>query len=176
MTRSFVFAAGLMGLSLTLPAYAAPTPDYQAVFNRLAAEPLRYAGLSSHKGARILIGLHPLANGQLEGERMRLDSAMRPLAAGPLHGTFSGTTLSQTAHCTLTITLPGRDIGLNGPCSEQQMSGAMTVRLRPTQLWSQVSHFISPDTSVSQYWLSRAAWQQATTPGNLPTLATTPAP
>ncbi|MCP1221741.1 hypothetical protein NKW45_07760 [Acetobacter orientalis] len=166
MTRFLLLTAGLLSAAAALPAHAAPkAPDYQSIFNRLAAEPLRYAGLSSHKGARILVGLHPTANGALEGEMMRLDSAMRPLAAGPLHGTFSGgTTMSQTAHCTLTITLPGRDIGLNGPCSEQQMSGAMTVRLRPTQLWSQVSHFISPDTSVSQYWLSRAAWQQAITP------------
>lgn len=168
MTRFLFLAAGLLCLGTALPAHAAPTPDYQAIFNRLAAEPLRYAGLSSHKGARILVGLHPKANGQLEGEMMRLDSTMHPLAAGPLHGTFSGTAMSQTAHCTMTITLPGRDIGLNGPCSEQQMSGAMTVRLRPTQLWSQVSHFISPDTSVSQYWLSRAAWQQATTPEATP--------
>lgn len=166
MTRFFFHVAtATLGLAAAaLPACAAPTPNYQALYNTLAAEPFHYAGLSSHKGARILVGMHPTANGRLEGEMMRLDSAMRPLAAGPLHGTFSGTDMQQTAQCSITINLPERDIGLNGPCSAQQMSGALTVRLRPTQLWAQVTHFISPDTSVSQYWLSRAAWPLAVSP------------
>lgn len=170
MTRFFIasaLGAFTVLLAQNLPAHAAqnppPTAD-QATFDRLAAEPLRYAGLSSPGNARILLGLHPTAQGGLEGEMMQLDATMRPQFAGPAKGHFTGTALHQTARCTVSITLPERDLLLDGPCSDSQMSGALSVHQRPSQLWSQVSQFISPDPSLSQYWLTRQAWQQATTP------------
>ncbi|WP_061488454.1 hypothetical protein [Acetobacter tropicalis] len=143
--------------------FAAPQENYQAFFNQMAAEPLRYGGLSSHGDTRILLGMHQTQGGGLEGEMMRLDSSMRPLVAGRLKGHISATALSQTSRCTFSIALPHRTLTLDGPCSEAQMSGALTNHPRPTQLWSQVTQFISPDTSISEYWLTRSAWQAATT-------------
>lgn len=175
--RGFALSAAL-GLMLSAPgvspsahAAARTTPQtptqYQAFFNQMAAEPLRYGGLSSHGDTRILLGMHQTPDGKLEGEMMRLDSAMRPLVAGHLTGHISAAALSQTSRCTLSIALPHRTLTLDGPCSESQMSGALTNHPYPTQLWSQVTQFISPDTSISEYWLTRSAWQAATTSGSI---------
>lgn len=155
------------GISLAASAHVTE-PDTQAVYNRMAAEPLRYAGLSSHQNNRILLGLHQTANGGLEGEMMRLDSAMHPIVTGHVTGHISTPDMTQTSRCTLSVALPHRTLTLDGPCSATQMSGALTNRPHPTQLWSQVSRFISPDTSISQYWLTNAAWQAATTPTSTP--------
>nr|WP_298798210.1 hypothetical protein [uncultured Acetobacter sp.] len=137
---------------------------YQATFNRLSTEPLRYGGLSSVHGRRILVGLHQTGPDTVAGEMMRLDSAMRPVDAGPVTGTLTPPTSNRLSACHLKVTLSDRDIILDGPCSATLLSGSMTSHPRPSQLWSQVTNFISPDTSVSQYWLSRDTWQAAITP------------
>ncbi|KXV64685.1 hypothetical protein AD949_05720 [Acetobacter orleanensis] len=163
--------ACLMGLVGSQNSWAAskpaPVPDqtaYQTLFNQLSAEPLRYGGLVSARNNRILVGLHPTGPGTVAGEMMRLDSAMRPLDAGPITGTLTPPTSTQLSHCHLKVTLSDRDILLDGPCSGNLLSGVLTSHPKPSQLWSQVTNFISPDTSVSQYWLSRDTWQAAITP------------
>lgn len=164
-------AACLLGLASTPSVWAAIRPDpargqvdSQAFFNQMSTEPLRYGGLASVQNHRILVGLHPTGPGRVAGEMMRLDATLRPLDAGPVTGTLTPASSTQLARCHLKITLPDRDLLLDGPCSGSLLSGALTTRPKPGQLWSQVSNFISPDTSVSQYWLSRDAWQAAITP------------
>lgn len=144
------------------------TLSSQTLFNRLSAEPLRYAGLSSTQNRRILVGLHPTGPGTVSGEMMQMDSAMRPLAGGMITGTLTPPTSTRLGSCHLKVTLSDRDLLLDGPCSETLLSGALTTHPRPRQLWSQVTNFISPDTSISQYWLSRKAWQAAITPTPAP--------
>lgn len=169
-------AACLLSVAASQTGHAAGTKTnpaisqagYQAIFNQLSAEPLRYGGLSSAHTRRILVGLHQTGPGTVAGEMMRLDSAMRPVDAGPVSGTLTPTTSAQLSHCHLKVTLSDRDILLDGPCSATLLSGALTSRPKPSQLWSQVTNFISPDTSVSQYWLSRDTWQAAITPAPAP--------
>lgn len=161
-------ATSATGLAAARTNPATSQATYQALFNQLSAEPLRYGGLASAHNRRILIGLHQTGAGTVAGEMMRLDSAMRPLDAGPVTGTLTAPGSAQLSHCHLKVTLSDRDITLDGPCSATLLSGALTTRPRPSQLWSQVTNFISPDTSVAQYWLSRDTWQAAVTPAAAP--------
>ncbi|PHY95484.1 hypothetical protein CSR02_00600 [Acetobacter pomorum] len=145
-----------------------PPNGYQTFFDHLSAEPLRYAAISSLNGKRLLVGLHSTTEGHVAGELMLLDGTMRPQLSADVEGTAPNLQDKQSGTCQLTVTLEEDTLHLNGPCSYEQLSGGLTRTLHPSQLWSQVNSFISPDMSVSAVWLSRNGWNAAITPAPTP--------
>lgn len=172
--KTAVFCASLMGgvatahAASTTLAQTPPPNGYQAFFDHLSTEPLRYAAISSRNGKRLLVGFHPSTEGHVAGELMLLDATMRPLLTADVEGTAPNLQSGQTGTCQLTTTLKEDSLHLNGPCSQDQISGGLTRTMHPSQLWSQVNSFISPDMSVSAVWLNRAGWNAAITPAPSP--------
>lgn len=172
--KTAFFCASLMGSVATAhaapstPVQAPPPNGYQAFFDHLSTEPLRYAAISSHSGKRLLVGLHPSTEGHVTGELMLLDGTMHPLLTADVEGTAPDLQNGQTGACQLTATLKEDSLHLNGPCSRDQISGGLTRTMHPSQLWSQVNSFISPDMSISAVWLTRAGWNAAITPAPTP--------